>query len=283
MVKSLSDSSITIVGLGLMGGSLALALRARKACKNIFGVTRNPVAHHAVDRASADLSLVSEADIIVLAAPVRTILEQLPRVSQIAQPGAMVIDLGSTKCEIVGAMEELPSHLEPIGGHPMCGKEISGFQAADAELYQDAVFVLSPLERTSSQTLSLARALAEAIGARPIIVDPKRHDKIVANISHLPYTLASALMSMMDQLSHEDNLLYTLAASGFRDTSRLAASDTTMMLDILMTNRQNVADAMCQYSRRLAELADMIYEGDESDVRGILEVAATRRKELFKP
>jgi prephenate dehydrogenase len=283
----LQNVTVAIVGLGLMGGSLALALRSKNACKAILGITRNPatrgqaIASGVLDKADSDLRLVSEADVIILATPVRAILEQLPQVGAIAREGVIVMDLGSTKREISRAMQDLPAHVEPIGGHPMCGKETFGFEAADANLYRNAVFVLTPLARTSSFTLAFAKSFAETIGARPIVLDPERHDRIVTAISHLPFALASTLMTTVDEFARADGAMYTLAASGFRDTSRLAASDTTMMLDILLTNHENVASVMRVYSRHLDELAELIDRRDETALRAILQNGAERRRKLF--
>ncbi len=284
---SLRDATVAIVGLGLMGGSLAKALRAQNACRKILGITRNAAARQAalsgavVDAASADLALVSEADVIILATPVRTILEQLPQVGAIARAGAIVMDLGSTKLEITRAMEALPAHVEPIGGHPMCGKEMFGFAAAAADLYCDAVFVLTPLARTSTSTLAFAESLAGTLGARPVVLDAARHDRIVAAISHLPFALAATLMTTADELARADDLLYVLAASGFRDTSRLAAGDATMMLDILLTNHENVAAALRAYVQHLDELAELIDQQDETALRAILQDVAMKRRKLF--
>jgi len=284
---SLCDATVAIVGLGLMGGSLAMALHAQKACRKILGITRNAAARQAalsrvaVDVASADLTLAAEADVVILATPVRTILEQLPRVGAVARTGAIVMDLGSTKLEITRAMQALPAHVEPIGAHPMCGKETFGFDAADADLYHSAVFVLTPLARTSASTLAFAESLAVMLGARPVVLDPARHDKIVAAISHLPFALAATLMRTADELARVDDLLYVLAASGFRDTSRLAAGDTTMMLDILLTNHENVAAALRVYAHHLDELAELIDRQDETALRAILQDVAMKRRNLF--
>ncbi len=285
---TLHDATVAIIGLGLMGGSLALALRAQNACRRIIAITSNAAtreqlrARNIADEASADLTRASSADMLILAAPVRTIITQLPRVGAIARAGAIVLDLGSTKREIVQAMEALPAHIQPIGGHPMCGKEKTGFNAADADLYRNAVFVLTPLARTTAQTLDLAKSLAATIGARPLVLDPARHDRIAAAISHLPHTLAAALMLTVDEFAGDDDLTFALAASGFRDTSRLAASDTTMMLDILLTNHENVVNLIRTYSHQLHHLADLIVSQDEPALRQALERAATKRRELFK-
>jgi prephenate dehydrogenase len=283
---ALPDATVAIVGLGLMGGSLALALRAKNICQRILGITRNPAAREsglargAIDAASADLSLASEADVIILATPVRTILDQIPQVGQIAREGAVVMDLGSTKRAITQAMEALPPHVEPIGAHPMCGKETFGFDAAEADLYRNATFVLTPLARTSASTLALAESLVRAIGARPLVLDAARHDQMVALTSHLPFALASTLMTTVGEMAHADASVYRLAASGFRDTTRLAAGDATMMLDTLITNRENVSRAVRLCAHHLNELADLIAAGNEPELRSLLQSAAVQRRAL---
>ncbi len=163
--------TVGIVGLGLMGGSLALALRANGAAPTfnvgwlrLVGVTRSQatldaaLAAAAIDAGTTDLAAgVAEADVIVLAAPVRTILRLLSEIGHHARPGALVLDLGSSKAEICAAMADLPAGLQPVGAHPMCGKETAGFAAADAELYRDRPFVLCPLTRTAPAALETAR------------------------------------------------------------------------------------------------------------------------------
>jgi prephenate dehydrogenase len=286
-VKSLGESVFAIVGLGLMGGSLALALRAGNACKEILAVERDTdvcaraLARSAVEQASADLALVAQADIVVLAAPVRTILAQLPQVGRLMRAGAVVIDLGSTKREITRAMEMLPPSVQPIGGHPMCGKEVAGFGAADAKLFHGAPFVLTPLERTAPSTLLCAEAIVDAVGARPLVLDPSRHDQIVATTSHLPFALAALLVTTADDLARHDELVFALAASGFRDTSRLAASDTQMMSDVLLTNSRNVSSVLRDYGRHLSRLADVVEREDGSALNELLKRAAARRREMY--
>jgi prephenate dehydrogenase len=283
-MKTLRDSTVAIVGLGLMGGSLALALREKNACRKIIAVesnsgTRAQAKERGIE-AFVDLDAMANADVVVLATPVRTIISQLPRVGKIAQPGAIVMDLGSTKREIVSAMEKLPEPLQPIGGHPMCGKETCGFDSADPSLFQNSVFVFTPLTRTSRETTAFVLSLASCLEARPLILDAERHDRIVGITSHLPFVLAATLILATEEPASKDEFLLELAASGFRDTSRLAASDTVMMLDILMSNRANIADAMRQYSERFDKLAKLIEEQDEKSLRGLLASAAEIRRSL---
>jgi len=277
-------SSVAIVGLGLMGGSLALALKEKNAARKIIGIARTratldaALQRGAIDAASAELNAARDADIIILAAPVRAILQRLANLKEIARDDALILDLGSTKRAIVNAMNQLPERLRAVGGHPMCGKEVAGFDAADATLYQDKIFVLTPTERTNEHALNTSRALAETIGSRVIELDAERHDEIVAAVSHLPYLVASNLAETASAFADGDELVWEIASSGFRDTTRLAASDAQMMLDILLTNRENIADLMRAYARRFGELADALCAADEKTLREMLERAAQARQ-----
>jgi prephenate dehydrogenase len=267
-VKELADIHVAVVGLGLMGGSLAGALRDR--CGTIVGVARRAetietaLARGLVDRGTTDLaSGVHGADVVVLATPVRVILRLLAEIGPLLPERCLLMDLGSTKAHIVARMEELPAHVWPLGGHPMCGKEVSGIVAADPALYQGCAFVLTPLPRTSEAALARGRALVEAVGARPLMLDPQRHDRLVAIVSHLPYLLACALVGTAKSVASVDPAVWEVASSGFRDTSRLAASDVTMMLDILLTNREAVVRALGTCEAQLRDLARLVAASDE--------------------
>ncbi len=279
--------TICIAGLGLMGGSLALALRAETTpatwrTARLIGVSRSPTtldaarAAGAIDHGTTDLAQgVAEADLIVLATPVRTILRLLPEVGRHARPGALVMDLGSSKGQICAAMADLPPDVQPVGAHPMCGKETAGFAAADAALYRGRPFVLCPLPRTADDALQTAHDLAIAVGGRPLVVDPLAHDRAVAAISHLPYVVAAALVAAVDGAG--DGLVWTLAASGFRDTTRVAASDVEMMLDILLTNREALLAWMDAFAGQFTALRSGLAAGDETGLRTYLAAVQTRR------
>jgi prephenate dehydrogenase len=200
MTKPLQDCSVAVVGLGLMGASLCLDLKSSQLCREVRGVARRTQTvldaffAHAVDLATNDLQTgILGADIVILATPVRTIVSTLEEIGPRLWPGALVMDMGSTKADICAAMAHLPAGVQPVGGHPMCGKETAGFEAAECGLYRNATWVLSPLPRTSPEALALAAELAQAVGARPVVLEAARHDRLVASISHLPFLLASAL------------------------------------------------------------------------------------------
>jgi prephenate dehydrogenase len=282
----LSSAQVTIVGLGLMGASLAGALRGK--CRRVVGVARRAesieiaLARGFIDWGTTDVTEgVSEADVVVLATPVRAILRQLPEIAPLLPEGCLLMDLGSTKGRIAAEMEQLPDHIQPLGGHPMCGKEKSGIEAADPALYKGCTFILSPLKRTSQEALALGRALAEAVGANPLVLDPERQDSLVATVSHLPYLLACALVATADATTSRDPAAWEVVATGYRSTSRLAGSDVTMMIDILLTNRDEVLKASDTYQQRLSELVHLVETGDEDRMRAMLSTIRETRREMY--
>lgn len=287
-VITLSKARVSIVGLGLMGASLALDLRGH--CAEIIGVGRSQetlhyaLEHGMVDRV-ASFEQALDCDLLVLAAPIRTIIQQLKDINaldsmaQISKT-TVVVDMGSTKTEIVRAMQDLPPRFDPIGGHPMCGKEVAGIQHAETGLYRKQTFVLSKLERTSPGALALVQEMIEIIGARPLMLTPEKQDELVAIISHLPYLVAAALVRTA--IAKDDPQVWDVAASGFRDTSRLAASDLTMMLNILLTNRESVLDALKNYRVELDALTALVEAADEEALKAALVPGQQKRSQLFK-
>lgn len=285
-MKPLPECVITVVGLGLMGGSLAGALRGH--CDEVIGVdcdaqvVDEALARGFVDRAGVDLEqAVRAADVVVLATPVRTIIALVEAVGPWLKPGALLMDVGSTKARILDAMATLPAQVQALGGHPMCGKEISGIGAADPDLFRQRTFILSPLERTSEAALELGTQLVHAVGATPLVVDAERQDYLVGTLSHLPYLLACALVSTADATTSSDPLVWQIVAGGFRDTSRVAGSDVSMMVDILMTNRAEVVNAARICETHLGRLRSLIEAGDERRLRAALEYIRETRKEMY--
>lgn len=271
----LNDKAVCIVGLGLMGGSLGLALRGR--CRTVTGVARRPetiaqaLALAAIDWGTTDpLRAVAAADVVILATPVRTIMALIQTLAPAMRPGALLTDLGSTKADVVAALDRTAGAIQVCGGHPLCGRELSGLSAAQPDLYQGRVYVVAPGQRTSAEAVALTEAIALAAGARPLRMNAAEHDRLVAAISHLPYLQAAGLAAVAGSLAAANPLAWRLAASGFRDTARLAASDVGMMLDILMTNRANVAGLARQSAAWLSALAQALDANDEAAARQAL-------------
>ncbi len=285
----LAGATVAVVGLGLMGGSLAGALTGRdgrpRRCTRVIGIVHSPSAREAalrwVDSATADLAAVADADLVVLATPVRRILALLPEVAARMRPGALLTDLGSTKGAIVAAMAALPREILAIGGHPMCGKEGGGLAAADPRLYESAPFVFCPVPGQPIEALAHATALARALGAHPRVLDAAAHDRAVAAISHAPYAAAVALVRAAEQAAAGGDEPWALAAGGFRDTTRVAAGEMDMWVDILLTNAGPVLEQLAWLRADLDALAAAVSAGDEAALRALIGPARRRRRTLF--
>jgi prephenate dehydrogenase len=281
----LAEARVSIVGLGLIGGSMASGLRS--LCAEVIGVDtdaetlRLAPERGVVDRVEPDLRAGLEAcDLAILAVPVGEILSILRRMGTDLPTPRFVLDVGSTKAEIVAAMRALPSEIDPLGGHPLCGKEISGLSAAEADLFRDKAFVVTPLERSSVGVRRLADEIIGTLGARSIVVDALAHDRLLAATSHLPYVLAVTLVACVGEIAASDPNVWELAASGFRDTTRLAGSDVRMMMDILSTNTANIQKMIHAARETLGGLEAALQKGDFSDVEAQLHDARGHKMQL---
>ena len=279
---TLSESKIAIIGLGLMGGSLALGLRGK--CAAIYGIDPHPatlelaLSQHIVDYADSDpAKLLPEVDLVILSAPVPAILTLLEQLPALTPNPCIVIDMGSTKKLIVESMSCLPERFDPIGGHPICGKEKLSLANAERTLYYAAPFLLTPLARTSPRALSAANQIIEALGAKGKILDAVEHDRILASTSHLPFLISSALALT----TPED--VTPFVGPGFKSTSRLAGTSSSMMLGVLQSNRENVLNALRGMQVELAQIESALSDGDFAKLESILNEAQSKYQELIHP
>lgn len=262
-----------------MGGSLALGLRGK--CAALYGIDPHlptlelALSQHIVNYADNDpANLPPEVDLVILAAPVPAIIaliNQLP--INISHP-CIVMDLGSTKRLVVEAMSKLPERFDPIGGHPICGKEKLSLANAERTLYYAAPFLITPLERTSSRALSAANQIIEALGAKRKILSAVDHDRILASTSHLPFLISSALALTTSQD------VASFVGPGFKSTSRLAGTSSSMMLGVLQSNRENVLNALHRMQSQLAEIEAALSAGDFAKLEIILDEAQTKYQSL---
>jgi len=251
---------VAIVGTGLIGGSWGLALKACGFGGHIIGCDRPQVLKRALERGAIDESqtdlsdAVRNADLVILAAPVGVIMEQLLRIKAAAPPRALVTDAGGTKRAILERAREVFVG-EPLflGGHPLAGKEISGIEHASATLFRESRYVLTPVEpeHLEDARVKAFQALVENVGARPFMTDAQNHDRALAFVSHLPQLLATGLASL---IADEDRLAaipLELAAAGFRDMTRLAESSYSVWRDVCLTNADNLKSTLESLIRKL--------------------------------
>jgi prephenate dehydrogenase len=274
---NLAGSKIAIIGLGLMGGSLALGLKGK--CAALYGMDPHPptlelaLSQKIVDHADADpAKLLPEVDLVILSAPVPAILTLLEQLPALTSKKCIVMDLGSTKKLIVDSMAKLPERFDPIGGHPICGKEKLSLANAERTLYYAAPFLLTPLKRTSSRALSAAHQIIEAVGAKAKVLDAEEHDRILASTSHLPFLLSSALALSTSQE------IASFVGPGFKSTSRLAGTSSSMMLGVLQSNRENVLNALHALQGQLTEIESSLSSNDFSKLELLLNQAQTKHQ-----
>jgi len=265
---------VAVLGTGLIGGSFARALRRYTPDMHIVGWDREDVAQQLKASGAVNESFsgaiepaIRGADLIYLALPIGVTLDILPEVAQNAAPHALVTDAGSTKMRICTASAELFQEEESmpifLGGHPMAGRELSGFAQSDADLFQKATYALigSPGEDRDPRIVAFTKIL-EKIGARPLWLGAQQHDYAVGLASHLPQLAAVALGSFLYDRLDENGLPITLAGPGLRDTLRLAGSSYATWRDIVLTNKEVLSAALDLYARRLDDLRDRLGSRD---------------------
>ena len=277
---------LAVVGVGLLGGSVALAARAQGLAREIVGVGRDrtrleaPLRAGAVDRVTTDLGEgVRDADAIVLAATVLANERLLPAVWRAASPAALITDVGSTKAGIMTVADRLTAEQPRafVGSHPMAGSEKSGYGMARAGLFHGATVIVTPSEDSEPRAVKGVTALWETLGARVSTLEPATHDRVVAAISHLPHVAAWALVDAAGRL--EPGAL-AFAARGFKDTTRIAAADAAMWTEILLGNRDAIVASLAAFRRALEDLERLITAGDGAGIETLLARLKTQREAL---
>ncbi|HLH24217.1 MAG TPA: prephenate dehydrogenase [Chloroflexota bacterium] len=260
---------VAIIGLGLIGASLGLALHRLTPAPRVVGYDRSGDARtraarrHAVDRTPWSLEeTVEGADLVVLATPVRAVAPLLGTIAPYLAPGAVVTDTGSTKEQVMLSAAEVAPQVAFVGGHPMAGKLTHGSADADAALFDGTVYCLTPTADTPPAAIQRVTELVEAVGARPHFLDAAEHDGLVAAISHLPYLLASTLMTAASADPGWREMA-ALAAGGFSTMTRLVEGEPEMYADICLTNREAIARQLDRYMEALGSLRAAVAAGDE--------------------
>jgi prephenate dehydrogenase len=275
--------NIYIVGMGLIGGSLGLALKQSGGPFCIMGhdtdkkAVARALAIGAIDKAAPLQAGVQESDIIILCSPLSSYSSILLAMRPHLRPGTIVTDTGSTKQSVMKMFEELlPDFVWGIGGHPMAGSEIQGINGADRYLFENAIYVLTPPAELAQEVISQLANLLELTGARIKVMPPDRHDEIVAAISHVPHIAAASLVNM----TGGDDETLMLAAGGFRDITRIASSDSALWEDILISNRAKLEGMLTRFINQLQEFKAALAAQDIETVREKLEQARVIRNRI---
>ena len=263
---------VVIIGVGLIGGSLGMALRKHRLAKKVVGIDLDPKSLAlaqdlgAVDEWDTGYAPVKDGELVVLAAPIGANLSILEKISPLLPPQAVVTDVGSTKSEFVANAERVLANKNPfVGGHPMAGAESSGVGRADPYLFENAFYLLTPTERTAVQALTRMEALVKGVGAKPMIMDPKTHDIIAAAISHLPHLGAAALVQTAAAVDAEHPATLALAAGGFKDTTRIASGNPGLWKEICYSNKEQIIRMIDQFAGHLFAMRQALAAGLEQE------------------
>jgi prephenate dehydrogenase len=279
---------LVVAGVGLIGGSFALAARAAGLVGEIVGVgrTRRNLEEAQrlgiIDRIATDpADAARDADVFLLAAPVGTCASLAAAFRPHAKPDAILTDAGSTKAGLVAALEAAwTSPGLVVGAHPIAGSETSGAGAARAELYRDRPCILTPTPRTDPAALARVRALWEGVGARVTEMDATRHDAILGRVSHVPHLVAYALVLAATEAAVPADELLAWAGAGFRDTTRIAASPPELWRDIAFANADAVLAGLAEFRAALERIEGCVARGDAAGLEAALATAATARRNL---
>jgi prephenate dehydrogenase len=290
-------NKLVIIGVGLIGGSFALALRKAELAGHIVGVGRSrenmarALKRGLIDEIAGDLpSALKRADIVFLAVPVGQTGEIMAKISPYLEPGSIVTDAGSTKQDVIAAARShLAENLQNfVPGHPIAGAEQSGAGAARADLFRARNVVLTPLEETSSNAVNRVKELWQACGAQVSLMSASQHDKILATVSHLPHVLAFTLMNHVYRAGHgpegtpRPNDPLHFAGTGFRDFTRIAASSPEMWRDICLGNREALVNQIDAYQHELAALREMLSSGNGEALEKAFADAREARQQWLK-
>jgi prephenate dehydrogenase len=267
---------VVIVGVGLLGGSIGLALKSGKMCGTIAGVGRGRASIEAaleigaIDEVFDDLSdAAAGADLIVVCTPVGSVVGAIAEMESRIDDDCIITDVGSTKLEIVRAVEQMPrAGTRFVGSHPMAGSEKKGARHASADLFAGAKVIVTPGDRTDPDAADAVMQLWESFGSEVVVTDPETHDRIVARTSHLPHIAAALLVANLRALDEEH---CGLVAGGFLDTTRVASSDPEMWADICLNNVEGIREAIVDLQSDLDEIDEYLDEGDYEQVFAFFE------------
>jgi prephenate dehydrogenase len=279
---------VAIIGLGLIGGSIGLALRRGKKSKwEIVGCSRRretvtkALTVGAIDRGEINAEdSVKRAELVIIATPVLTVKEIFSTIAPHLPSGCIVTDTGSTKVEVMKwAKAMLPPTVNFIGGHPMAGKETYGIRAAEADLFRRCTYCLTPSEKASPESIDTVIGMTKKLGATPFLVDPQEHDDLVAGISHLPMLLSAALVSLTTE-SPSWFKMSKLASSGYHDLTRLASGNPEVNSHICLSNQTNIVDWIDKFSQELERYRQLVSKGDGRLEQALTEANKARQEWL---
>jgi len=283
-----SFNKITIIGVGLIGGSFGFALKEKKPNFKIVGIDKKEIIEKAIARGAIDEGTVNlkegikEADIVIIATPVKTIINILTQINPFLKRGCLVTDTGSTKGQIVERADKvLSKDIFFIGGHPMAGSEEYGIESANPHLFQDRTYILTPTKKSNLIAIEKIFSLIKMIGANRLILNPLEHDRIVGAVSHLPQVIAVSLINMVSELIQKENNnnYFKAVGEGFKDMTRIASSPYKVWEDICYTNKEIILEMIQEFRNYLGVIEDKL-KNDPSSLKEEFQKASKLRENI---
>lgn len=282
-------NQVTIIGVGLIGGSLALSARGKGVFKHITGIDidqknlRKAKELGAIDAFTFDLEEgVKDAELVVIATPVGVIVPLIKKMIPLLKKGTIITDVGSVKAEIIKQVGSLPlSTICFVGGHPIAGTENSGIGSAFADLFLGEKCILTPTQQTNPSALNKVKNLWEAIGSKVVMMDCDHHDKIFGAVSHLPHLIAFTLINYLNTINDPDESIFRFSAGGLKDFTRIAASHPVMWRDIALMNKNNLVDFIDGYQKSFEYLKELIINENSSQLLKELKKCREIRRNLI--
>jgi Prephenate dehydrogenase len=293
----LEGLKVSIIGLGLIGGSLARAFNERLGIREITAVNRST---EALEEALRDKSIkrgitetnehVYDSDIVFICTPVKRTIEYIDTLSLKVKKNCIITDVGSTKGELARYVNSMKNPISFIGGHPMAGTEKTGYSSSFSHLFENAYYVLTPCKNTSDQALDTMMQIVNGIGAIPVVMDADEHDRVTGGISHLPHVIASALVNLVKDLDTKRGNMHMLAAGGFRDITRIASSSPEMWENIVSSNRTQLRELLTYFEKILDKFKQDMESGNSKKILDFFSYAkeyrdsmSTTKKGLLPP
>lgn len=269
---------VAIIGVGLIGGSIGLAIKKKRLADEVLGVSRHKNTlslarrRRAIDRGAQHLAIIKDADLVILATPVNTIISLAEAISGVIKADCIVCDVGSTKRKIVSRLSKIfPNY---VGSHPLAGSEKRGVMNAQSDIFKNSLCVLTPTKNTSPKALRKIEKLWVKLGAKVVFLTADTHDRILSFVSHLPHVAAFSLIDMIPRK------YLRLGSTGLKDTTRIAVSDSQLWADIFLSNQKNIVKAIELFQENLSRIKSAIQRKDRSRLTKILKDAKGKREIL---
>ncbi|WP_094550680.1 prephenate dehydrogenase [Petroclostridium xylanilyticum] len=278
---------VAIIGLGLIGGSIAKALKERSGIKNIIGIDFNQdtltqaLNEGIISLGSKDIvPEIYNSDIVFICTPVSKTLEWIKKVIPAVRPDCIITDVGSTKSQLVSEIEQIPGEFHFVGGHPMAGSERSGFSASKSHLFENAYYILTPCSKSTQEDIEILINVVKNLGSIPVELSPQLHDKVTGAISHVPHIISAALVNIVKNSDTDGQYMQKLAAGGFKDITRISSSNPEMWHNICFSNKDAIIQILDNYIVMLSKFKLFLESRNDNEVYNFFSSAKEFRDSL---